>query len=97
VLQRGGKIGLYRLPWAPVCTFFLIIGGNTMRKQDRIANQESRSREADKLNKSESQDRERIRSGGESEPGKGESERMTGGGSDSPRSQRQSGKLPLPD
>jgi len=68
-----------------------------MRKQDRIANQESRSQEADKLNKSESQDRERIRSGGESERGKGESEPMKGGGSDSQRSQRQSGKLPLPD
>jgi len=68
-----------------------------MRKQDRIANQESRSQEADKLNESESQDRERIRSGGESERGKGESERMKGGGSDSQRAQRQSGKLPLPD
>ena len=68
-----------------------------MRKQDRIANQAGRSQEADKLNKSESQDRERIRSGGESERGKGESERMKGGGSDSQRAQRQSGKLPLPD
>ena len=81
-----------------------------MRKQDRIANQESGSHEAGKLNQSEShpesQDRERMRGSSESERrrGSGESERMRGGGSermesgsDSQRSPRQSGKLPLPD
>ena len=61
-----------------------------MRKQDRIASQESRSQEADKPNQSESQDRERMKESSESE-------RMKGGGSETQRPQRQSGKLPLPD
>jgi hypothetical protein len=56
------KFGLYRVPWAPALQVLLVfIGGRAMRKQDRIANQESRSQETDKSNQSESQDRERMR------------------------------------
>jgi len=62
-----------------------------MRKQDRIKNQQSRPQEGDESqSQSESQDRERMK-------GSGESEHMRGGGSESQRSPRQSGKLPLPD
>ena len=77
---------------------FTMKEATTMRKQDRIANQESQSQSSqqngERMRGSES---ERMR-GSESERMRGsESERMRGGGSETQRSQRPSGKLPLPD
>ena len=77
---------------------FTIQEATTMRKQDRIANQDNQSQTSQ-------QDRERMRGsdsermrGSDSERMRGsDSERMRGSGSGTERSQRQSGKLPLPD
>ena len=62
-----------------------LIGGSTMRKQDRIANQKQSQRQESDQKQSPSQ------------PQPKEREQMRGSASETERQPRRSGKLPLPD